>query len=339
VSRSLAHEIHRTPHAFYTDSIQPVQRREDRTRVLDASPCIIVASSGMLSGGPSAGDCQELAKNANDAILLTGYQDEESPGRALLDLARSEGPKQLRLGQATVPVACLFGTYGLSAHADRLQMVSLIEAASPRTVALVHGDEGAKQSLARSLRCSDVQLKQANPKGNLLEWCAKYKTAPPRFERDASPEGYRIRAVVSVNDQEEIATAWYEAAKLKTAEQAAAEAILPRLPAEPTSETGPSAVAIPEPVDFTPEPASGRNPVAALNELTQAGLLQANGYELLDPSGPSHQPTFTAVAWATIPDGRTIRSEPISGSSKKAGQRAAAGRLLDLLVQEGITGR
>ncbi len=540
VSRSLAHEIRRTPHAFYTDSIQSVQRREDRTRVLDTSPCIIVASSGMLSGGPSAGYCQELAKNANDAILLTGYQDEESPGRALLDLARSEGPKQLRLGQATVPVACLFGTYGLSAHADRLQMVSLIEAAAPRTVALVHGDEGAKQAVARSLRCSDVlcardgltiqrsypprrsgdrrpaaavpsaadldivrarnllgppgtaplragtiaeawfgqtvdratveqfarvlesvglirrddhrrdrlwvlgvqetrlfpeeaeleeQLKQANPKGrllafctrrridspvteiqpqgafyeakmalcyegrtldsgphraaskktaeqmaaqalldrvsqgddehevvrvasadanrlqatnpkgNLLEWCARYKTTAPRFERDASPEGYRIRAVVSINDQEEITTAWYEAAKLKTAEQAAAEAILPRLPAEPALETGPSAVAIAEPVDFTPESASGRNPVAALNELTQAGLLQANGYELLDPSGPSHQPTFTAVAWATIPDGRTIRSEPISGSSKKAGRHAAAGRLLDLLIQEGITGR
>ncbi len=93
VSRSLAHEIRRTPHAFYTDSIQPVTRREDRARVLDTSPCIIVASSGMLSGGPSAGYCLELAKNANDAILLTGYQDEESPGRALLDLARVEGPE------------------------------------------------------------------------------------------------------------------------------------------------------------------------------------------------------------------------------------------------------
>ena len=99
VSRSLAHEIRRTPHAFYTDSIQPVTRREDRARVLDTSPCIIVASSGMLSGGPSAGYCLELAKNPNDAILLTGYQDEESPGRALLDLARVEGPRELRLGQ------------------------------------------------------------------------------------------------------------------------------------------------------------------------------------------------------------------------------------------------
>jgi hypothetical protein len=109
--------------------------------------------------------------------------------------------------------------------------------------------------------------------------------------------------VVSLSGREEIATAWYEAAKLKTAEQAA-EAILPQLPTEPTFETGPSAVAIPVQVHFTSEPVIGLNPAAALNELTQAGLLQANGYELLDQSGPSHQPTFATVAGATIPDGR-----------------------------------
>jgi uncharacterized protein len=156
VSRGLLHEIRRTPHAFYTDAIQPVSRREDRARVLDTSPSIIVASSGMLAGGPSQGYCLELVKNPNDAVLLTGYQDEESPGRALLDLARTDGPKELRLGPATVPVACLFGTYGLSAHADRMQMVSWIEATAPRTVVLVHGDETAKQALSRSLRCADV---------------------------------------------------------------------------------------------------------------------------------------------------------------------------------------
>ncbi len=156
VSRHLLHEIRRTPHAFYSDAIQPVLRREDRTRVLDTAPCVVVASSGMLSGGPSQGYCQQLVGNAQDAILLTGYQDEESPGRALLNLAQAEGPRQLRLGQQSLPVSCQFGTYGLSAHADRMQMVSLIESTAPRTVVLVHGDEQAKQSLARSLQCSDV---------------------------------------------------------------------------------------------------------------------------------------------------------------------------------------
>ncbi len=156
VSRHLLREIRRSTHPFYTDLIQPVLRRDDRRRVLDTTPCIIVASSGMLTGGPSQGYCQELVKNANDAILLTGYQDEESPGRALLELARSDGPRELRLGPTMVPVASSFGTYGLSAHADRMQMVSWIESLAPRTVALVHGDESAKETLSRSLRCADV---------------------------------------------------------------------------------------------------------------------------------------------------------------------------------------
>jgi Cft2 family RNA processing exonuclease/dsRNA-specific ribonuclease len=158
VSRHLVHEIRRSPHAFYTDTIQPVTRPEDRKRALATSPGIIVASSGMLAGGPSLAYAQALLQNPQDAIFLTGYQDEESPGRALLDLARTQGPKDLKLGQTTVPVACSFGTYGLSAHADRMQMVSFIEALEPQTVVLVHGDESAKDALRRSLRCQDVML-------------------------------------------------------------------------------------------------------------------------------------------------------------------------------------
>jgi dsRNA-specific ribonuclease len=538
VSRNLVHEIRRTPHAFYTDSIRPVARREDRTRVLDTSPSIIVASSGMLSGGPSAGYCRQLVKNANDAILLTGYQDEESPGRALLNLAQAEGPKEVRLGQSTLPVNCLFGTYGLSAHADRMQMVSLIEATSPRTVVLVHGDEGAKQSLARSLQCRDVlcahdgltiqrsyrprsaserrpsarvpaaddldikrarnllgpagaaplraaavaeawfgqrvdrttaeqlarvlesvglvrrddhrrdrlwvlsvletslfpdeaqleeQMKQANPKGRLLELCmririeppaadvqqrgafyearmtlqyqgqsldsgpaqaaskktaeqlaaqallnlisgdekqdeavrvteeeairlqsinpkgrllercAKSKTLPPRFEQEASAEGYRMRAVLAMDDRDDIVTAWYVAPKLKTAEQAAANSLLQQLPEHGSEDMRPAATMAA--VQPAPERPSSLNAAMALNELTQAGLLQATGYEQLGQTGPSHQPTFAVIAWATTPDGHTLRTDAAHASSKKSAQRAAAEHLLNLLVEEGITRR
>ncbi len=540
VSRSLVHEIRRTPHAFYTDTIQPVTRREDRTRVLDTSPCIIVSSSGMLSGGPSQGYCRELAKNANDAVLLTGYQDEESPGRALLDLANREGAKELRLGQVTVPVACLFGTYGLSAHADRMQMVSLIEATSPRTVVLVHGDEGAKQALSRSLRCDDVicardgltlqrnykprrggdrrpaasvptkedldinrvrhllgpaggtplraatvaeawfgqvvdratveqfsrvlesiglvrrddhrrdrlwvmgvgettlfpdeaeleeSLKQANPKGQLLEfcmrmridhpvteiqqqgafyearmtlcyegqtldsglcqaaskktaeqqaaqtlldivsarddtedvvhvgddevarlqsrnpkgklleWCAKHRISPPHFHQSASPAGYRIRGTLSLDGDTEITTPWYVAAKLKMSEQAAAETIRLQLPNETPAERQAPATTTATPQASESGVPSGRNPAMALNELRQVGVLQGTGYEVLDQSGPSHQPTFSMIAWATTADGHTLRSEPATAASKKSAQRAAAERLFDLLVAEGLTRR
>jgi len=82
------------------------------------------------------------------------------PGAALLRLAADEGPRRLRLGDRTVDVRCRFASYSLSAHADRMQMVGLIEALRPSTVLLVHGDRDAKAALAASLGVEDVQLAQ-----------------------------------------------------------------------------------------------------------------------------------------------------------------------------------
>ena len=499
-----------------------------------ASPSIIVASSGMLAGGPSLAYAQALVQNSQDAIFLTGYQDEESPGRALLDLARTEGPRELRLGQTMFPVACRFGTYGLSAHADRMQMVSFIEALDPRSVVLVHGDDDAKEALGRSLRCQDVvaardgyvlrrdyparpavrgkspllvpatneldvdrvrhllgpagtapmqaamvaeawfgqpvdrgtadrfarvleaiglvrrdddrrdrlwvlgpqdthlfpeeaaleeQLKQenpkgrllefctrmridppqtetesegpfyratmslryqgetiasgpqqaaskktaeqlaaqallelvsdrvgvaevisvnaedlsrlqsANPKGQLLEWCVKQKWPPPQFQQQANPQGYQVRAVIDEDNRQQTCSAWYLAATLKAAEQAAADDVLKVLRSRPASQQ--------DDVSFG-EPAQREdalNAAMVLNELKQIGVLQSFGYEVVHEDGPSHQPLFSTVAWATTPDGQTLRTDPVRASSKKSGQRSAAAGLLDLLVERGITRR
>ncbi|MHB8901099.1 MAG: double-stranded RNA binding motif domain-containing protein, partial [Thermoguttaceae bacterium] len=201
-----------------------------------------------------------------------------------------------------------------------------------------------------------ARLQAANPKGRLLEWCAKAGLPPPDFQRDASPQGYRIRAVVTTA-QGPMETGWYLAQKLKVAEQAAAEAALGQLPpGSPPASTTP-ALAAPAPPDSSaptppdssaPAPASaaadappktqaGRNAPMVLNELAQAGLLEATGYELLDQSGPSHQPTFVVVAWARLPGGRMVGTDPTQAPSKKTAQRLAAERLLDLLVEQEVT--
>ncbi len=164
-------------HPFYTDRIRPVMSTKERRDLLSTGPAVIVASSGMLSGGPSAFYAGELAGNERDAILLTGYQDEESPGRALLDLVASEGPGTLRLGDRTVEVRCTFATYGLSAHADRMQMVGLLTGLRPECVVLVHGDAGAKRNLAGSLACRDV-VGAAN--GDRIERGYAGRRRPPR---------------------------------------------------------------------------------------------------------------------------------------------------------------
>ncbi len=159
VSRQLLYESQKAGHPFFSGSVQAVGEARQRQEILQAGPCVIVASSGMLSGGPSAFYAGELAGHDKDAILITGYQDEESPGRHLLNLARqTSGTRELKLGERMVEVRCHFETYSLSAHADRMQMVGLIQALRPQTVLLVHGDRGAKQALARSLQVKDVVL-------------------------------------------------------------------------------------------------------------------------------------------------------------------------------------
>ena len=341
VSRSLAHEIRRTPHAFYTDSIQPVMRREDRTRVLDTSPCIIVASSGMLSGGPSAGYCQELAKNANDAILLTGYQDEESPGRALLDLARSEGPKELRLGQTTVPVACLFGTYGLSAHADRMQMVSLIEATSPRTVVLVHGDEGAKQSLARSLRCDDVVCAR--------DGLTIQRSYPPRRGSDRRP-AVPVPTAADL-DIERVRNLLGPAGTTPLRAAAIAEAWFGQVVDRPTAE---QFARVLESVGLVRRDDHRRDRLWVLGvqetrlfpeeaeleeQLKQANpkgrLLEFCMRMRIDPPVTDMQPqgAFYEANMSLCHDGRTLESGPFRAASKKTAEQLAAQALLDMVSQ------
>ena len=85
---------------------------------------------------------------------MTGYQDEESPWPGPAGPGTDGGSQRLKLGQTILPVACSVGTYGLSAHADRMQLVSFIEAVEPQTVVLVHGDQGeggpAAESAART---------------------------------------------------------------------------------------------------------------------------------------------------------------------------------------------
>ncbi len=149
---SLPEALQESGARFFDDLIRPVQTEEQRALVAaDTAPAVVVASSGMLSGGPSVLYARALAGNPQNAILLTGYQDEEAPGRRLQELAAS-GRGTLKLGADKVDVRCQVGSYSLSAHADEAQLLSLVEVLNPGQVLLVHGDDPARESLAAALR-------------------------------------------------------------------------------------------------------------------------------------------------------------------------------------------
>jgi Cft2 family RNA processing exonuclease len=152
----LQRQIHKGYPPFFTGTVRAVNSPKQRERIIDSEPSCIVSSSGMLTGGPSAFYAARLAENEQASILITGYQDEESPGRKLLAMAEQKGGT-LELNERTVTVRCNFDRYNLSAHADGAELTALVSALKPKRVALVHGDPEARAALAgRMQRLAEV---------------------------------------------------------------------------------------------------------------------------------------------------------------------------------------
>lgn len=138
---------------FFGANVQPIESPQQRERALAGPPCAIIASSGMLTGGPSVWYAESLVDQPQAAILFSGYLDEEAPGRRLLDLAeRPAAERWLTLNGRELAVACRVGRYSLSAHADGDELAAIVRALQPRAVALVHGDPEARAALAAKLR-------------------------------------------------------------------------------------------------------------------------------------------------------------------------------------------
>lgn len=130
-----------------------VRSPRQREQLLSGGPCCIIASSGMMTGGPSAYYATHLVGDRRNMIAITGYQDEEAPGRRLLDLAEAHpSQRHLWIGERMYPVRCRVERYSLSAHADSFEIAGLMRQMSPsQGVVLVHGDGDARESLASTV--------------------------------------------------------------------------------------------------------------------------------------------------------------------------------------------
>jgi Cft2 family RNA processing exonuclease len=153
----LKRQVRRGYQPFRGPNVTFVRDERERERILAGPPACIVSSSGMLTGGPSAWYAARLLADANASILITGYQDEESPGKKLLDVAEHK-QDTLDIEGVTLPVHCRVAKYSLSAHADGGELASYAAALSPRRVALVHGDSDARAALCTLLTNTDVVL-------------------------------------------------------------------------------------------------------------------------------------------------------------------------------------
>ena len=137
-----------------TFGVHAVSAKMRASLIAHPEPFVVISTSGMLSGGPAPVYARAFAQSERNAIIFTGYQDEEAPGAALL---RTKQGDSITLGGQSVQLQCQVDRYSLSGHADANQIEQVVKLVKPRTLILVHGDAQALGSLAQRFQKLDVQ--------------------------------------------------------------------------------------------------------------------------------------------------------------------------------------
>lgn len=137
----------------YFTNIEHADAREEPLR--DNTPCIILATSGMLEGGPVLEYFRNIAPQNKNKIIFVSYQVNGTLGRRVLD-----GSKQVSLlgkdGKVeVVNVNCsMIKLDGFSGHSDFNQLMSFVHKLRPklRRVLVNHGERRKCESLAMNIR-------------------------------------------------------------------------------------------------------------------------------------------------------------------------------------------
>ncbi|NOZ81819.1 MAG: MBL fold metallo-hydrolase [Candidatus Micrarchaeota archaeon] len=110
----------------------PLYDFRDRKMALKR-PCVIVTTSGMLSGGPIISYLKKLHKKENCSLIFTGFQVPGTPGRTLLDTGYYRNGTEFKVNMRIEYL-------DFSAHADRNELLEFVKKIEPEKIILIHGD-------------------------------------------------------------------------------------------------------------------------------------------------------------------------------------------------------
>jgi len=139
---------------FLSEIFKRVDSSEMRERIChDPEPCVVLATSGMMNGGPVMEYFKAWCDNELNTLVFVGFQGEGTMGRKIqkgwTDITLNEKGKpinlHLKMDCETVD--------GFSGHSDRRQLVNYISTLEPRPerIIICHGEDYKCSDLASTL--------------------------------------------------------------------------------------------------------------------------------------------------------------------------------------------
>ena len=143
--------LHEGVNPFQSDYFTIVEHPSARQEIIEGEPCIVIATSGMLEGGPVIEYFKHFASDDRNAIIFVSYQIEGTLG------------KRVQKGLAETPVVNSDGRIeilkvrlrvesieGFSGHSDRRQITNYIRRISPKPERIIvcHGEKSKSFSVA-----------------------------------------------------------------------------------------------------------------------------------------------------------------------------------------------
>jgi len=140
---------------FESEYFTVVEHPSARAEIIEGEPCIILATAGMLEGGPVIDYFQNLADDERNSLIFVSYQIEGTLGRRIQkgaqEVSMVDQDGRIRVIKVGLKVHTV---EGFSGHSDRRQIINYLRRISPKpeNIIICHGERGKCLALADFLR-------------------------------------------------------------------------------------------------------------------------------------------------------------------------------------------